>query len=697
MLPDLLLPTDHRRLSCPRAARRPAGSASRTRRARDAGLHPIVWATLLAAMPAFAGVPDLGQSFFVPQTGPVGTPTEGVAATALFKACPNNDGGTSLPNNARVKVMLRDVNGYGIPGIAAADICLLFNGGTAVQGFTGAGADSVIANSRWNQNPLCPDVRAVCADAPSDSLGVTYITFTGTDGTVAGRGIGVRDPNRKWGHYDSEIPVYVLGFKIPGKLTSLPGAAAYTLRVKNFDMSGGLAATLNQGEAVTTVDYNTMVANLNKSNIITYWLDFNNSNSVTTLDYNQLVAHLNHNCITPFDDTPPPVEECPGPSAIGPAQPIVRCGTVVKEPMIPAPGRSVIEAWIKENRIAEGGVIPVNFHVLHSGSCGNVPESRLDAQITVMNYAFAGKDYNGTPVPGAANTGYTFVKNSVTRTDSATWYAMTPWSPEEIEAKTALVVNPTGSLNFYTCYPGEVFLGWSTFPSDLAVEPNMDGVVVHYGALPGGYLPGYNLGGTGIHEVGHWVGLYHTFEGGCHEDSLCAVMGDEVCDTPAEATPNWGCPIGRDTCVLSAGLDPIENYMDYSGDYCFTNFTPGQDARADFMMSTYRPLIGSAAIPSTVASLPRAGAAETGAGYLRVVPNPFNPSTSVEFSLDRSGPTSVLVFDVQGRRVATLADRFFEAGPHRLVLVGAGLPSGVYWLVLRTDDVRVVRRLTLLK
>ena len=132
-----------------------------------------------------------------------------------------------------------------------------------------------------------------------DAGGLTFITFTGTDGTEAGRGIGVRDPNRKWGHYDSEIPVYVLGSKIPGQLTSASPSGSYTLRIKNFDVSGGLAATLNQGESVTTVDYNTMVANLNKNNILTYWLDFNNSGSVTTLDYNQLVAHLNHNCRHP--------------------------------------------------------------------------------------------------------------------------------------------------------------------------------------------------------------------------------------------------------------------------------------------------------------------------------------------------------------------------------------------------------------
>ena len=75
---------------------------------------------------------------------------EGTTATALFKACPNNDGGTSLPNNARVKVVVKDVNGNPIRGIAAADICLLFNGGTPAQGFSGVGADSVIANSTWS-------------------------------------------------------------------------------------------------------------------------------------------------------------------------------------------------------------------------------------------------------------------------------------------------------------------------------------------------------------------------------------------------------------------------------------------------------------------------------------------------------------------------------------------------------------------
>lgn len=213
--------------------------------------------------------------------------------------------------------------------------------------------------------------------------------------------------------------------------------------------------------------------------------------------------------------------------------------------------------------------IPVAFHVITDGSTGFVSQSMLQDQINVLNAAFAASDVS-----------FTFA--SVDYTDNANWFYMEPGTLAEAQAKAALNISPETTLNFYTVQTG--YLGWATFPWNLSSNPDDDGVVVLYSSLPNGGATPYDEGDTGTHEVGHWLGLYHTFQGGCSKS------GDYVADTEKEKDPAFGCPIGRDSC-RGGGPDPVENFMDYSDDYCMIEFTPGQTERMHSAKQTYRPLL----------------------------------------------------------------------------------------------------------
>ncbi|KAJ6560121.1 hypothetical protein B0H19DRAFT_1146541, partial [Mycena capillaripes] len=187
---------------------------------------------------------------------------------------------------------------------------------------------------------------------------------------------------------------------------------------------------------------------------------------------------------------------------------------------------------------------------------------------------------------------------NTSRTTNADWFNnAAPRTDQQTAMKSALRKGTSRDLNVYTVgftsESGPELLGYATFPSAYTSNPQDDGVVILYSTVPGGSMAPYNLGrvGTLTHEAGHWVGLYHTFHGGC--DIPDVSEGDFVSDTPAELSPAEGCPTGRNTCLLRFPLnlnevDPIHNFMDYTDDNCMTGFTDGQMTRARAQMDQYR-------------------------------------------------------------------------------------------------------------
>lgn len=251
---------------------------------------------------------------------------------------------------------------------------------------------------------------------------------------------------------------------------------------------------------------------------------------------------------------------------------IKRCGT----PPVDATTRQLVEQWLKAEKERRGPflkidrTVPVAFHVITSGRKGRVSDEQINVQIHNLNVAFEG-------------TGFSFELVKVDRTNNANWYRNCLGRNEKAMKK-RLAVDPRHVLNIYTCTPGDPdTLGIAQFPWDFPEPSFMHGVILHPISLPGSGDPDYGVYGlTTIHEIGHYFGLFHTFEGGCADE-------DEVGDTPAQRDPIYECRVGIDTCGSRPGLDDVQNFMNYADDNCIDHFTPGQADRMQAVVSVTKP------------------------------------------------------------------------------------------------------------
>jgi len=230
------------------------------------------------------------------------------------------------------------------------------------------------------------------------------------------------------------------------------------------------------------------------------------------------------------------------------------------------------KAEIADSAAGRGASIPVHVHVMLSKSGeGDVSRLQIDQQIAVLNRQFGGHESSE-----AANTRFTFTLAGVQRYYNDKWHT----DKDSLRYRARTRVGGPETLNIWLVDFSA--LGIATFPFQYDAQPKTDGIRVHFDSLPGGSLKNYNLGGTATHEIGHWLGLFHTFDGGCSRSN------DGVGDTPAQKYPTSGCPDEQDSCTERRGVDPIHNYMDYSFDRCYNQFTPGQSMRMAEMWTAYR-------------------------------------------------------------------------------------------------------------
>jgi hypothetical protein len=227
--------------------------------------------------------------------------------------------------------------------------------------------------------------------------------------------------------------------------------------------------------------------------------------------------------------------------------------------------------------------VPTWFHIVSSRANQNlVTNQMIQQQLAEMNRAYA-------------PSGIQFKLDGTDRTINDGWAEGSQFV-DEVAMKRALRKGTYQTLNIYfqsdltlALPPENRLLGQCTFPEVVDPVPApkeqyvIDGCKVISASMPGGAYENFNLGRTAVHEVGHWFGLFHPFEG-----SSCLIDGDKVGDTPVESEPSFGCPTAKDSCPDVSGDDPVNNYMDYADDACMFEFTAGQNSRANTVYNVLR-------------------------------------------------------------------------------------------------------------
>ena len=279
--------------------------------------------------------------------------------------------------------------------------------------------------------------------------------------------------------------------------------------------------------------------------------------------------------------------------------------------------QDALEIWkTNKNNPLEGKMkavykIPVVVHVIHEYGTENISKLQIQDQIRILNedfrrlnadtsntrtvfqsvaadaeieFVLASKDPNGNCTEGIVR-----VNSPLTNNARDNVKAVSYWPSDKY-----LNIWIVKSIQNSGDDPGVITLGYAQFPWDRNTRPSTDGIVVradYFGSI-GTAAGNNNAGRTATHEVGHWLGLFHTFQGGCNPPS----WGEQIDDTPPVLEPSFGCPIGANTCNNDFPNlpDQVENYMDYANGSCQNMFTFEQKAMMHNMINSFRGTLVSA-------------------------------------------------------------------------------------------------------
>ncbi|MFA5782368.1 MAG: T9SS type A sorting domain-containing protein [Bacteroidales bacterium] len=378
--------------------------------------------------------------------------------------------------------------------------------------------------------------------------------------------------------------------------------------------------------------------------------------------------------------------------------------------------------WIKDHPDGSGDktiiTVPVVVHVVWNTSAQNISDARVQEQINILN-----RDYGGTNPHSMgsfstslkANTELQFClaqrtpagvatngieKRQTTVTSFTTNNAVKYYSQGGLSAW-----DPTKYMNIWVCNLGQYLCGYAQFPY-AAQGGGINatyGVVIHYQyfGVTGATTP-YNGGGTTTHEIGHCFNLYHIWgddSGGsdpytCSSGNCCGGT-DNCTDTPNQSVATDGSHTGEltDACATASPGIMYMNFMDYTYDVSYTNFTPNQKARIQPLFVTGAPLVS---LKTSNGCTPGVGIEETESiSDINIYPNPSNGLVNVKFTLSDASDVVISVSNILGDEIAKIGKQNVSSVDIPINL--ANQSAGIYFVKIQIGTQIITQKVSLIK